>query len=40
MVHGVLHLLGYKDKTDKEKITMRALEDSWLTSLNNTLSDA
>lgn len=40
MVHGVLHLLGYKDKTDKEKITMRALEDSWLNSLNNTLSDA
>ena len=27
MVHGVLHLLGLKDKTKKEAKTMRAAED-------------
>ena len=27
MVHGVLHLLGLSDKTDKEAKTMRAAED-------------
>jgi probable rRNA maturation factor len=27
MVHGVLHLLGLRDKTDKEAKTMRAAED-------------
>ena len=27
MAHGVLHLLGYKDKTDTEAIRMRAAED-------------
>ena len=33
MIHGILHLLGYKDKSDKEKKIMRAKEDellSWL----------
>ena len=27
MVHGVLHLLGYNDKTEKEKAEMRSLEN-------------
>jgi len=27
MVHGVLHLLGYKDKTKNEKLEMRSKED-------------
>jgi len=27
MVHGVLHLAGFKDKTDKEARAMRAAED-------------
>ena len=30
IIHGVLHLLGYKDKTSEEEATMRKLEDSSL----------
>lgn len=30
MIHGVLHLLGYQDKTSKEKAKMRAKEDEYL----------
>lgn len=30
LVHGVLHLCGYSDKTDKEKEQMRAKEDYYL----------
>jgi len=30
MLHGTLHLLGYRDKSKKEKILMRAAEDLWL----------
>ncbi|REJ80822.1 MAG: rRNA maturation RNase YbeY [Bacteroidetes bacterium] len=30
MVHGLLHLFGQKDKTLKEKLEMRELEDLWL----------
>ncbi len=30
MVHGVLHLLGYKDKTEAEKAEMRNKEDFYL----------
>ena len=26
MIHGVLHLLGYQDKTEEEKIEMRSKE--------------
>jgi probable rRNA maturation factor len=29
--HGVLHLCGYNDKTQKDKIIMRAREDYYLT---------
>ncbi|MCT4672964.1 MAG: rRNA maturation RNase YbeY [Prolixibacteraceae bacterium] len=29
--HGILHLLGYKDKTDKEAEVMRAEEDKAIT---------
>ncbi|MEZ7889296.1 MAG: rRNA maturation RNAse YbeY, partial [Cloacibacterium sp.] len=28
--HGILHLCGYKDKTEEEQITMRAKEDFYL----------
>lgn len=31
MVHGVLHLLGYKDKTPEEQREMRQKEDYYLT---------
>jgi probable rRNA maturation factor len=30
MFHGVLHLTGYNDITEEEKIMMRAREDFWL----------
>jgi len=30
MVHGLLHLLGYADKTEAEKTVMRAKEDACL----------
>jgi rRNA maturation RNase YbeY len=30
MVHGVLHLLGYDDKTQKEKEKIHRAEDLWL----------
>jgi rRNA maturation RNase YbeY len=30
LVHGVLHLAGYKDGSDTEKIVMRAKEDYYL----------
>lgn len=33
MIHGVLHLLGYKDKTKIDKQTMRAKEDETLSML-------
>ena len=30
IIHGHLHLVGYKDKTDKEVIIMREKEDYWV----------
>ncbi len=30
IIHGVLHLLGYKDKTEKEEKQMRGKEDVYL----------
>ena len=36
MIHGVLHLMGYKDKTKAEKLQMRQKEDYSL-SLQNKL---
>jgi probable rRNA maturation factor len=30
IVHGILHLLGYSDKTSKDKTEMRKKEDSYL----------
>ena len=30
LIHGVLHLLGYKDKSDQEKIQMREKEEFYL----------
>jgi probable rRNA maturation factor len=30
MIHGVLHLTGYRDKTNEEKNLMRKMEDKWL----------
>ena len=33
MIHGILHYMGYLDKTDKEKAIMRAAEDECLAKL-------
>jgi len=33
LIHGVLHLLGYNDHTDEEKLEMRAKEDYYLSLL-------
>ena len=35
MVHGLLHLCGYKDKTDAEKRKMRRMEDRALNEWKN-----
>lgn len=35
MIHGILHYMGYKDKTDDEKSGMRTKENECLSLLNN-----
>ncbi|WP_160139100.1 rRNA maturation RNase YbeY [Chryseobacterium sp. c4a] len=38
LAHGILHLIGYKDKTEEEEKEMRRMEDLYLTKyrdLNN-----
>jgi probable rRNA maturation factor len=35
MAHGVLHLLGYKDKTPEDKKMMRSKEDFYLATFPN-----
>ena len=37
IIHGVLHLLGYKDKSSEEKTQMTSKEDYYLSSLPNSL---
>jgi len=38
MIHGILHLLGFKDKSKEQKTLMRQGEDSCLLMLQNILS--
>ena len=33
MSHGILHMIGYKDKDEKDRMIMRNMEDSWVSSL-------
>ncbi len=33
LIHGVLHLLGYQDNTDEERVNMRTKEDECLSLL-------
>ena len=35
MIHGVLHYMGYKDKSKQEKESMRTAENNALSSLKN-----
>jgi rRNA maturation RNase YbeY len=30
LIHGILHLCGYEDSTDMEKMKMREMEDYWI----------
>src|SRR6478735_2673500 len=30
VIHGALHLLGFKDKSKADQLTMRKMEDAWL----------
>jgi len=34
IIHGILHLAGYKDSTDEEKLSMRAKENYYLELFN------
>ena len=34
VVHGVLHLCGYKDKSEEDVLKMRGREDYWIEKLN------
>ncbi len=34
IIHGILHLLGFEDKTKKQKIWMRKYEQKYINSLN------
>ncbi len=34
LIHGVLHLIGYKDKSPAEKTKMNEQEDLWLSKLS------
>ncbi len=34
MIHGVLHLAGFKDKTEKDKLEMRKQEDKCIRNFN------
>lgn len=36
IIHGVLHLLGYKDKSKKDKLLMTSKEDFYLKVLDNS----
>ena len=35
--HGVLHLIGYKDKTKEQKDLMRKAEEKWIRAFERTL---
>ena len=35
MIHGVLHYMGYKDKSEEDKKKMRAAENAALSLINN-----
>ena len=37
MFHGILHLLGYKDKTKIQQTEMRKMEDLWLNKYDKYL---
>lgn len=38
LIHGVLHLLGYDDKTEKQREKMIRMEDMWLEIIESKLN--
>ncbi|MCS4304345.1 MULTISPECIES: rRNA maturation RNase YbeY [Chryseobacterium] len=36
LAHGILHLIGYKDKTEEEEKEMRRMEDLYLSKYRNS----
>jgi probable rRNA maturation factor len=39
MMHGILHLLGYDDKDDKERMNMREMEDILMSDFNALMNE-
>lgn len=37
MIHGILHFMSYKDKTEKDAAEMRKAEDKYLTYFNEII---
>jgi rRNA maturation RNase YbeY len=37
IVHGILHILGYNDKSEEEKKLMRSMEDKFLNEFNTLI---
>ena len=37
LIHGVLHLVGFKDETKNEKKEMRLLEDNFISNFDKTI---
>jgi probable rRNA maturation factor len=35
LIHGVLHLVGYDDKNERQRAKMRKMEDMWLSIIEN-----
>jgi probable rRNA maturation factor len=40
IIHGILHLVGYNDKREKEKRKIKAMEDMYLKNNYNKGSDS
>ncbi len=40
IIHGILHLIGYKDKTKQQKLIMRAKEDYYLSLLPEIMKNS
>lgn len=39
MIHGVLHLAGFKDKTEADKLKMRKQEDTCISHLDRSINN-